>query len=206
MKSFTDMQRDLEFVYIGQVCLSWEILRWQYGKLKLLLEYEYAHRSYNVVAGEYQQLQVLMHRFLEDEPIQGPRIKHYVENRCLCRSLLQVPIIKGDIYVYIYTYTCFVCPLIVMDQNLNLFIIFSSDDDSCKKERLVGEKDAIPITKLAETIKDSMQVFSEFIRSHKDGTNGAFKGTQLMNPSDLELLSNIKTCLKKVFFKKKFQS
>lgn len=117
MKSFTDMQRDLELVYIGQVCLSWEILRWQYGKLKLLLEYEYeyissAHRSYNVVAGEYQQLQVVMHRFLEDEPIQGPRIKHYVENRCLCRSLLQVPIIKGDIYIYIHTHVLY-APLLL---------------------------------------------------------------------------------------------
>lgn len=170
LKSITEVQRDLELVYIGQVCLSWEILRWQYGKLKLLLEYEYDsrghHHSYNVVAGEYQQLQVLMHRFLEEELIQGPRIKHYVESRCLCRSILQVPIIK--------------------------------DDFSNKKDRLVvGEKDAIPITKLAETIKDSMQVFFEFIRSDKDGTIGSFKGTQLRNPADLELLSNIKTRLKK---------
>lgn len=99
-------------------------------------------------------------------------------------------------------------PLVVIDQNLDLFIILSSDDDCSKKNRLVvGEKDAIPITELAETIKDSMQVFSEFICSDKDGgTNGAFKNTKLVNPSDLELLSNIKNCLKKVFFTKKFQS
>lgn len=172
LKSITEMQGDLELVYIGQVCLSWEILRWQYRKLKLLLECDSrGYRSYNLAAGEYQQLQVLMQRFLEDEPFQGPRIQHYVKSRCLCRSLLQVPMIKDD---------CF----------------------KDKKDKLVGEKDAIPITKLAEIIKESMQVFGEFIRADKVETFAALKGIQgspvdHLNPADLELFINIKTCLEK---------
>lgn len=70
---------------------------------------------------------------------------------------------------------------------------------------MVGEKDAIPITKLAEIIKESMQVFGEFIRADKVETFAALKGIQgspvdHLNPADLELFINIKTCLEKVKF------
>ncbi|CAI9756200.1 unnamed protein product [Fraxinus pennsylvanica] len=96
-KLIVEMLRDLELVYVGQLCLSWEILCWQYIKAKELLEYD-AQRfhSYNRVAEEFQQFQVLMQRFTEDEQFQGPRIQNYVKNRCLIQSLLQVPIIKDD--------------------------------------------------------------------------------------------------------------
>lgn len=95
-KSIVEMYQDLELVYVGQLCLSWEILCWQYVKAKELLEYDaQGFHSYNRVAEEFQQFQVLMQRFTEDEQFQGPRIQNYVKNRCLIRSLLQVPIIKG---------------------------------------------------------------------------------------------------------------
>jgi len=56
-----------------------------------------SHR-YNHVAGEFQLFQVLMQRFIENEPFQGgPRIQNYVKNRCVIRNLLHVPAIKGDI-------------------------------------------------------------------------------------------------------------
>lgn len=95
------MQRDLELVYIGQVCLSWEILYWQHKKAQELQDYEpHAFRQYNHVAGEYQQFQVLLQRFIENEPFQErPRIQNYVENRCVFRSFLQVPAIKGIVHL-----------------------------------------------------------------------------------------------------------
>ncbi|KAL2546759.1 uncharacterized protein Fot_15992 [Forsythia ovata] len=97
LKSVVEMHRDLELVYVGQLCLSWEILCWQYVKAKELLEYDaQGFHSYNRVAEEFQQFQVLMQRFMEDEPFQGPRIQNYVKNRCMIQSLLQVPIIKDD--------------------------------------------------------------------------------------------------------------
>lgn len=98
-KSITEMNRDLELVYIGQVCLSWEILCWQYGKTKELLEHDpQQFHTYNQVAGEYQQFQVLLQRFVEDEPFQGPRVQNYVRKRCMLRSFLQVPSIRGTIF------------------------------------------------------------------------------------------------------------
>ncbi|KAM5567191.1 hypothetical protein ABKV19_015352 [Rosa sericea] len=89
-----DLHKDLELVYVGQVCLSWEILHWQHRKAQELQQYD--HHHYNVVATEFQLFQVLLQRFIEDDPFQGPRVQHYVRNRCVLRCLLQVPAIRDD--------------------------------------------------------------------------------------------------------------
>ncbi|KAK7407370.1 hypothetical protein VNO78_09229 [Psophocarpus tetragonolobus] len=97
MKFVHELHRDLELVYVGQVCLSWEILCWQHKKALDLQQYDSqgSHR-YNHVAGEFQLFQVLVQRFIENEPFQGPRLQNYVKNRCVIRNLLQVPGIKDD--------------------------------------------------------------------------------------------------------------
>ncbi|KAE9449275.1 hypothetical protein C3L33_18824, partial [Rhododendron williamsianum] len=96
-KFMEELQSELEVVYVGQMCLSWEILHWQYGKAMELWESDHRGiRLYNEVAGEYQQFQVLMQRFVEDEPFQGPRVQYYVKSRCVLRNLLQVPVIRED--------------------------------------------------------------------------------------------------------------
>lgn len=96
-KFMEELQSELEVVYVGQMCLSWEILHWQYGKALELWESDHRGiRLYNEVAGEYQQFQVLMQRFVEDEPFQGPRVQYYVKSRCVLRNLLQVPVIRED--------------------------------------------------------------------------------------------------------------
>ncbi|KAH1243427.1 hypothetical protein GmHk_07G020508 [Glycine max] len=95
LKFVQELHGDLELVYVGQVCLSWEILCWQHKRVQVLKQCDSQWpRSYNLVAGDFQLFQVLMQRFLEDEPFQGPRIRNYVKNRCLIRNLLQVPVIK----------------------------------------------------------------------------------------------------------------
>ncbi|XP_075494477.1 uncharacterized protein LOC142532050 [Primulina tabacum] len=98
MKKFiTELQGDLELVYVGQICLSWEFLHWQYEKaLDLWVSDPGGVHRYNEVAGEFQQFQVLIQRFIEDEPFQGPRTHNYVKNRCVLRNLLQVPLIRED--------------------------------------------------------------------------------------------------------------
>ncbi|KAI3452840.1 hypothetical protein Pfo_009503 [Paulownia fortunei] len=96
-KLIIEMHRDLELVYVGQLCLSWEILCWLYVKAQELLEYDSeGNHSYNRAAEEFQQFQVLMQRFIEDEPFQGHRNQNYVKSRCMTRSLLKVPTIKDD--------------------------------------------------------------------------------------------------------------
>ncbi|XVE91489.1 hypothetical protein REPUB_Repub01dG0014600 [Reevesia pubescens] len=102
MKLIRDLHKDFETVYVGQVCLSWEILHWQFGKVKNLLECDsQGMHQYNQVAGEFQHFQVLVQRFLEDEPFQPrPRVENYVKNRCALKHLLQVPVIKDDCSKY----------------------------------------------------------------------------------------------------------
>nr|XP_011468371.1 PREDICTED: uncharacterized protein LOC105352578 [Fragaria vesca subsp. vesca] len=88
------MHSELEKIYVGQLCLSWEFLQWQYEKA---LEYAPNRiHSYNEVAEELQQFQVLLQRFVEDEHFQGQRVENYVKSRYAMHKLLQVPEIRED--------------------------------------------------------------------------------------------------------------
>lgn len=170
LKSVTELHKDLEIVYVGQACLSWEILHWQYKKAKELQLYDpQGYRSYNQVAIEFQQFHVLLRRFTEDEMFQGPRVQNYAKQRCILRSLLQVPAIKDD--------------------NLK--------EKKARKEDQEG--DAVPISTMANMIKESMTVFWEFLHTDKDTTNLfltiILQGSKahLQDPADSELFMDIKT-------------
>uniref|UniRef100_A0A0C9RL59 TSA: Wollemia nobilis Ref_Wollemi_Transcript_12761_3126 transcribed RNA sequence n=1 Tax=Wollemia nobilis TaxID=56998 RepID=A0A0C9RL59_9CONI len=90
-------QQCIETVYVGQTCLSWEALHWQYKMFQEMVLSGSDHNIYyDYVADRFQQFQVLLHRFLENEPFEGPRVQNYVKNRCVWRSFLQVPAIKGS--------------------------------------------------------------------------------------------------------------
>nr|KYP45840.1 hypothetical protein KK1_032594 [Cajanus cajan] len=172
VKFIEELHGDLELVYVGQVCLSWEILCWQHNKVEELKQYDSQWpRSYNIVAGEFQLFQVLMQRFLEDEPFQGPRIQNYVKNRCLIRKLLQVPPIKDD-------------------------------NTKDKKIIKLGEEYAIDGERLAHIMKESMRVFWEFVRADKDYGNANSKvlhqtGIDVKDPAISDLLGNVRTQLHK---------
>ncbi|TKY58857.1 structural constituent of ribosome [Spatholobus suberectus] len=171
LKFVQELHRDLELVYVGQVCLSWEILCWQHTKVEELKQYDSQWpRSYNLVAGEFQLFQVLMQRFLEDEPFQGPRIQNYVKNRCVIRNLLQVPAIKDD-------------------------------NTKDKKIIKLGEEYAIDGERLAHIIKKSMRVFWEFVRADKDYGNvikvSHQTGIDDKDPAISDLLRNVRTQLQK---------
>ncbi|KAL8248509.1 hypothetical protein R6Q59_005377 [Mikania micrantha] len=169
LKSITELHKDFEIVYVGQACLSWEILHWQYKKAKELQLYDpHGYRSYNQTAIEFQQFHVLLRRFTEDEMFQGPRVLNYTKQRCTLRGLLQVPAIKDD--------------------NLK-------DKKAWKKE----EEDAVSISTMAKMIKESMMVFWEFLHTDKDTTNLfltiILQGSKahLQNPADSDLFMDIKT-------------
>ncbi|PPS01556.1 hypothetical protein GOBAR_AA19110 [Gossypium barbadense] len=99
MKLIRDLHKEFETVYVGQICLSWAILLWQFGQVKKLLDCDnsLAIHHYNQVAEEFQHFQVLLQRFIEDEPFRtGHRVENYTYSRCSVRHLLQVPVIKDD--------------------------------------------------------------------------------------------------------------
>ncbi|KAK4261117.1 hypothetical protein QN277_004162 [Acacia crassicarpa] len=165
---------ELEVVYVGQLCLSWEILCWEYKKAIELKQYDAQWaRRYNVVAGEFQLFQVLMQRFIENEPFQGPRLHNYVRNRCVIRNLLQVPTIQDDS---------------MRDKNM----MTKDEEDTVSSERL------------AEIIRESMYIFSKFARADKHDINGSTcfrlpqtKPTHLKDPATSHLFTDIQTHLLK---------
>ncbi|KAF2291914.1 hypothetical protein GH714_036089 [Hevea brasiliensis] len=173
-KIFADMHSDFDTIYVGQLCLSWEILHWQYWKAQELQKYDYqgSHQhQYNQVAGEFQLFQVLIQRFLENEQFQGPRVQNYIQSRCVLRGLLQVPQVR---------------------------------DDSFKGKGKKGDEkeDAITSQMLIETIEQSMRDFWEFLRADKDESSLILQGHQqthinLQDLVDLELLTDIRTDFQK---------
>ncbi|KAL3636240.1 hypothetical protein CASFOL_020787 [Castilleja foliolosa] len=180
-KSISDMRRDLELVYVGQLCLSWEILCWLYIKSRELLKPESVGKNqhsswYNRAADEFQQFQVLLQRFMEDEPFKGLRNQNYVRSRCSIRSLLQVPTIK---------------------------------DDCLKADKEIREEhDAISLQFLAETIRESMMIFRDFVFSDKKATNVVVNGIHgtkidLQDLQNSELLVDIISDLQKKDRKKR---
>ncbi|CAH9118659.1 unnamed protein product [Cuscuta epithymum] len=97
LKFVKDLQCELEVVYVGQMCLSWEFLHWQYGKIIDLWETDLSgSHQYNEAAEEFQQFQVLLQRYIEDERFHGRRVQCYIKSRCDFRNFLQVPVIRED--------------------------------------------------------------------------------------------------------------
>ncbi|GMH25536.1 hypothetical protein Nepgr_027379 [Nepenthes gracilis] len=92
-----DLQEDLERVYVGQLCLSWEFLKWQYRKAVKLQEDDSSElHQYNLTAREFQQFQVRLERFMEEGQFQGPRILTYSKSQRILCKLLHIPPIKDD--------------------------------------------------------------------------------------------------------------
>ncbi|XP_051117235.1 uncharacterized protein LOC127241972 isoform X5 [Andrographis paniculata] len=175
-----ELQEDLEVVYVGQVCLSWEFLRWQYMKVVDLWNVDpHGIRQYNEVAGELQRFQVLVQRFVEDEPFQGPRVQSYVKSRCVLRNLLQVPAIREDN---------------PKDKNMDNTSVHTNNRDEY----------FVTTEMLVEIVEESIRTLWVFVRTDKDcntlPTNGRKKKTtaKLHNPQDHKLLSEVEKNLRKV--------
>ncbi|KAL6655588.1 hypothetical protein ACP70R_006414 [Stipagrostis hirtigluma subsp. patula] len=169
-----ELRYDLETVYVGQMCLSWEFLRWQYEQARDLPESDpYHSHQYNQVAGEFQQFQVVVQRFVEDESFKGPRLPNYINNRCVLRNLLQVPVIKEDSLKDR-----------MEDQRKGNYVITSEE--------------------LEDIMEEAMHILWEFIKADKveTATTSVLKGlssshVELQDPSDQDLMAHIHASLQK---------
>ncbi|WOK91598.1 hypothetical protein Cni_G00289 [Canna indica] len=89
------IRSDFEVVYVGQTCLSWEALCYQYRKVKAIALEKDAQLIQGKVAEKFQQFQVLVDRFTENEKCQGKRFWNYASTRFCNTNLLQVPDVPG---------------------------------------------------------------------------------------------------------------
>lgn len=91
--------RELEAAYVAQICLTWEALNWNYQNFKS----KKASRLDDdedgcpaTVAQQFQQFQVLLQRYVENEPYEhGRRPEIYARMRLLAPKLLLVPEFRG---------------------------------------------------------------------------------------------------------------
>ncbi|KAE8785738.1 hypothetical protein D1007_40541 [Hordeum vulgare] len=94
-----DPYPELERVYVAQICLTWEALNWNYTTFRrhngggvggtMMLE---ARCCPARVAQEFQQFQVLLYRFIENEPFEhGRRPEVYARMKNSSPKLLLVP-------------------------------------------------------------------------------------------------------------------
>ncbi|KAG2664528.1 hypothetical protein I3760_16G086100 [Carya illinoinensis] len=86
--------QELEAAYVAQICLTWEALNWNY---KYFQQKRASRQDLDPgcpahVAQEFQQFQVLLQRYVENEPYeQGRRPEVYARMRLLAPKLLSVP-------------------------------------------------------------------------------------------------------------------
>lgn len=85
---------ELEAAYVAQICLTWEALNWNYKNFQRLRasRRECDPGSPAHIAQQFQQFQVLLQRYIENEPYEhGKRPEIYARMRILAPKLLQVP-------------------------------------------------------------------------------------------------------------------
>lgn len=93
-KLLRSLESDFEMVYVAQSCLSWEALHRQYKTVEALACSTNGVFHHNVAA-KFQNFQILLERFMEDERCEGKRFWSYVKGRFSLNSLLQVPELSG---------------------------------------------------------------------------------------------------------------
>ncbi|XAR63918.1 hypothetical protein NMG60_11024070 [Bertholletia excelsa] len=86
--------QELEAAYVAQICLTWEALNWNYKNFQLLRasrrESDPGCPAY--IGQQFQQFQVLLQRYIENEPYEhGRRPEIYARMRSFAPKLLQVP-------------------------------------------------------------------------------------------------------------------
>lgn len=92
-QSADDPHQTLETAYVAHVSLSWEALHCTYVHLSLIVAAQPDNpTTYSCAAQAFQQFQVLLQRFIENEPFEhGTRVEIYARSRSLLSKLLQVP-------------------------------------------------------------------------------------------------------------------
>lgn len=94
---------ELEAAYVAQICLTWEALNWNYKYFQRKLLASRRDQSDPGcpahIAQQFQQFQVLLQRYIENEPYeQGRRPEVYARMRLLAPKLLLVPEYRGTFF------------------------------------------------------------------------------------------------------------
>lgn len=93
---------ELETAYVARICLTWEVLNCNYKNFqrKKAAQPESNRGCPARIAQQFQQFQVLLQRYIENEPYeQGRRPEVYARMKLLAPKLLLVPEYRGNLPV-----------------------------------------------------------------------------------------------------------
>jgi len=99
---------ELEAAYVAQICLTWEALSWNYtnfcSKHASQSRHDFDIGCPATIAQQFQQFQVLLQRYVENEPYEhGRRPEIYARMRLLAPKLLLVPEYHGKIMIITFS-------------------------------------------------------------------------------------------------------
>ncbi|KAL3623483.1 hypothetical protein CASFOL_032299 [Castilleja foliolosa] len=125
---------ELESAYVAQICLTWEALNWNYNYFKTR-DYDAGCPAY--VSQQFQQFQVLLQRYIENEPYEhGRRPEIYARMRIMAPKLLQVPQYRD------------------------------TDEDDEREEGQISSS-RIPSSSFIRIMEESMRTFMNFLKRDK---------------------------------------
>lgn len=185
--------QDIETAYAAQLCLTWEALHCQYTQLtnKIFCRPE-TPTCYNHSAQLLQQFQVLLQRYIENEPFeQGLRPEIYARARKLWPKLLQVPNIKGEERKKDKTLSMYVFPSL---NSLNFFFFTASD-----QKQTEGEESTLTVLApdLMKIMESSIVTFHLFLKMDKKKSSGSRNRSGNENAARVH---QIQSSLEKVWF------
>ncbi|XP_051117961.1 uncharacterized protein LOC127242457 [Andrographis paniculata] len=89
------LQSDLELIYVAQTCLFWEALNHQYRQVEIRTFSEQTTSFHYIVAEKFQEFQILLERFVEEQKPGDRRSPNFIDQRLLFHATIQVPDVTG---------------------------------------------------------------------------------------------------------------
>ncbi|KAK4409864.1 hypothetical protein Sango_0059400 [Sesamum angolense] len=86
------LESDFELINVAQSCLTWDALHHQHQKVEALTLFSDKNILFHhSISGQFQELQILLERFVEEQQSERQRYSNYTHQRLHFQSLLQVP-------------------------------------------------------------------------------------------------------------------
>ncbi|XP_011085860.1 uncharacterized protein LOC105167737 [Sesamum indicum] len=91
------LECDFELINVAQSCLTWDALYHQHQKVEALTLFSDKNRLFHhSILGQFQDLQILLERFVEVHNSERQRYSNYTHQRLHFQSLLRVPDVTGS--------------------------------------------------------------------------------------------------------------
>lgn len=156
----SSLESDFELIYVAQTTLYWESLNHQYQQVKRLSSpYQAQNRRLLLhhVAGKFQEITILMERFVENEILRGLTCSDNIANRLRFHSSIQLPDVKEfTMEEHEFNRAEAIAPPLVLLAIKNCIEAFSAYIEKEKKKKSWKYKSGIQTTR--PTVEDPLDL------------------------------------------------